>query len=120
VKLSQALVLVASDLATKAETLTWTPFRPGVERHLIYDVGDDGPSAALLRYAPGSSVPPHQHTGYEHILVLAGAQEDERGRYAAGTVVINPPGTGHHVRSPEGCLVLAIWNRPVRFVDPGA
>jgi anti-sigma factor ChrR (cupin superfamily) len=112
------LVLDAQALAAQSDSLPFTPFRPGVERHMLYDTGNDGPSAALLRYAPGAEVPPHQHIGYEHIIVLSGAQEDERGRYPAGAMVINPPGTQHHVRSPEGCLVLAIWNRPVRFVEP--
>jgi anti-sigma factor ChrR (cupin superfamily) len=47
--------------------------------------------------------------------VLEGAQEDERGRYRAGTMVINPPGSRHRVASPEGCLVLVIWERPNEF-----
>ena len=94
----------------------WSPFRAGVDRHVLYDAGPAGPAAAFLRYHPGASVPEHEHTGYEHIYVLSGAQEDARGRYPAGTLVINPPGTRHDVRSPEGCVVLAIWDRPVRFV----
>jgi anti-sigma factor ChrR (cupin superfamily) len=100
----------------KSSTLPWEPFRPGVDRHVLYDLGDAGPAAAFLRYAPGASVPVHEHTGFEHIYVLAGSQEDERGRYAAGDFVINPPGSRHAVRSPEGCIVLAVWQRPVRFV----
>jgi len=31
-------------------------------------------------------------------------------------VVINPPGTRHSVSSDEGCIVLAIWQAPVRFL----
>ncbi len=116
-KLSSPLVLDAGLLA-RADSIAWSPFRPGVDRHVIYDLGDDGPSAALLRYAPGATVPAHEHAGYEQIYVLSGSQEDERGRYPAGTVVINPPGTHHNVRSPEGCIVLAVWNRPVRFLAP--
>jgi len=38
-------------------------------------------------------VPMHEHTGYEHILILAGSQRDENGTFEAGTLVINPPGT---------------------------
>jgi anti-sigma factor ChrR (cupin superfamily) len=110
------LALNLAELATRPD-LVWAPFRPGVDRHVLYDCGPEGPAAALLRYQPGVSIPPHEHVGYEHILVLSGVQEDERGRYPAGTMVINPPQTQHHVRSPEGCVVLAIWQRPVRFLE---
>lgn len=109
--------LVAPDLlarAVGAGGISWRPFRPGVEIWPLYET-DGGSSAALLRYAPGASVPRHRHTGHEHILVLSGAQEDEHGRYPAGTLLVNPPGTTHAVASPEGCVVLAIWERPVRF-----
>jgi anti-sigma factor ChrR (cupin superfamily) len=95
-------------------------FHPGVEILPLYGHGDPdsrGPSAALLRYQPGASIPEHQHAGYEHILVLRGSQEDQSGRYVRGTCVINPPGTRHAVSSAEGCLVLAIWNRPVVIVE---
>jgi anti-sigma factor ChrR (cupin superfamily) len=71
----------------------------------------------VLRYLPGAEVPRHVHTGFEHILVLSGAQHDERGRYTAGTFVVNPAGTAHRVWSPEGCLVLIVWERPVRFKE---
>ena len=96
--------------------LEWEPFREGVDRHVIYDSGPDGSSAALLRYRAGAAVPVHEHTGFEHIYVLTGSQEDDRGHYAAGTLVVNPPGSRHRVRSSEGCVVLAIWQHPVRFV----
>jgi anti-sigma factor ChrR (cupin superfamily) len=95
-------------------------FHPGVEILPLYgheDPESRGPSAALLRYQPGASIPEHQHAGYEHILVLRGSQEDHSGRYERGTIVINPPGTRHQVTSAEGCLVLAIWNRPVVIVE---
>jgi anti-sigma factor ChrR (cupin superfamily) len=60
-------------------------------------------------------VPRHEHAGYEHVFVLAGSQQDARGSYGKGSFVSNPPGTAHEVLSPEGCLVLVIWQRPVVF-----
>jgi anti-sigma factor ChrR (cupin superfamily) len=105
--------------------LAWKPFRAGVEIARIYGGDDDGgesessrPSAALLRYAAGARIPTHAHTGYEHIVVLAGSQRDERGTYEAGTCMIHSEGTAHTVASDEGCVVLAIWQSPVRFVEP--
>lgn len=94
------------------ERLPWQPFRPGVEIHRLYG-GQQGPAAALLKYAAGASVPDHDHSGYEHILVLSGAQRDQRGSYEAGTFVVNPPGSSHAVESDQGCVVLIIWEKPV-------
>src|SRR4051812_31775066 len=104
--------LVVSDLpaiAANAERLTWKQHGPGIEIHSLYESGPRGPAAALLRYQPGAALPRHVHPGFEHIFVLAGEQQDERGRYAAGAMVINPPGSAHSVTSPTGCLVLVIW-----------
>jgi len=97
-------------------SLSWEPFRDGVEIARIYRTGDDGPSAAFLRYRPGSRLERHLHTGYEHIFILSGSQIDDAGTHRAGTLLVNPPGTTHAIRSDEGCLVLAIWNSPVVFV----
>ena len=97
------------------ERLAWRPFRPKVEIYRLY--GDEiGPRAALLRFQPGGRVPLHEHTGYEHILVLAGSQEDDTGIVKAGDLVINAPGTRHSVLSREGCVVLAVYEKPVKFI----
>jgi anti-sigma factor ChrR (cupin superfamily) len=97
--------------------LPWTPLRPGVEICELFTAADSGASAALLRYEPGAEVPLHSHGGYELIAVLSGAQEDERGRYATGTLVVNPPGSQHRVRAEGGCMVLVVWQRAVVFVE---
>ena len=109
------VALELAKLATR-DDLAWEPFHPGVDRHILYDCSPEGPAAALLRYQPNTSIAAHEHVGYEHILVLSGSQEDERGRYEVGTMVINPPGTRHNVRSVDGCVVLAIWQQPVKFI----
>jgi anti-sigma factor ChrR (cupin superfamily) len=108
---------IAVDLgALFRETIAWARLRDGVDICRLYGDGRSGPSAALLRYAPNASVPLHEHDGYEHIFVLSGFQEDESGVYPAGTMVVNPPGSQHRVRAPEGCLALVVWERPVTFL----
>ena len=94
----------------------WQPFRRGVHIYRIYGSATEGPSAALLKYEPGASLPPHRHVGYEHLIVLQGSQIDESGETHAGTLVVNPPGTTHRVRNDGPCVVLAIWERPVEFL----
>lgn len=95
----------------------WEPFREGVQIARLYGAGPGASAAAFLRYAPGASVPRHAHVGYEHILVLEGAQVDDHGRYERGSMLVHPPGTSHRVASPEGCVVLAIWERPVEMLE---
>jgi len=95
--------------------IAWEPFRTGIEIHRLYGEMGVGRAAALLRYAPGASLPVHRHAGFEQILVLQGAQVDDRGRYGKGSLVVNPPGSQHAVTSPEGCIVLVTWELPVEF-----
>ncbi len=96
----------------------WEPFRSGVEIARLYGDGQCGPAAALLRYEPGARVPVHDHLGYEHIIVLRGSQRDDGGLYGPGSCLIHAAGTSHAVVSDEGCIVLAIWNTPIRFREP--
>ena len=103
-------------LAQQPEAIEWQPFQPGVEIHRLYGDGLTGPSAALLYFREGGVVPLHEHTGYEHILVLTGTQSDEAGPAGPGALRIHPPGTRHRVESEAGCIVLAIYERPVRFI----
>ncbi|HEY2572737.1 MAG TPA: cupin domain-containing protein [Verrucomicrobiaceae bacterium] len=93
----------------------WKPFREGVDIHRIYGDGLAGPSAALIRFRKAARIPWHCHEGYEHILVLAGSQRDQNGRIVAGALRVHAPGSSHWVDGEEGCVVLAIYEKPVRF-----
>ena len=98
--------------------LPWKPFQKGVQIYRLYGDGISGPTAALLRFEPGGRVAIHEHTGYEHIVVLAGAQVDENSRAETGMLIINPPGTSHSILSQNGCIVLAIYEKPPKFLGP--
>lgn len=115
--MADAAIILRQALAGGRGELSFEKFRDGIEIAWLYRNGEHGPAAAFLRYAPGARVPHHMHAGYEHVLVLEGAQSDQNGRHGAGTLVVNPPGTSHTVVSEEGCLVLIIWERPVVFVE---
>ena len=94
--------------------LAFEHFREGIE--ICWLVRGE-PALALLRYAKGAAAPLHLHTGLETIVVLEGAQCDEHGTYESGSLIINPRGTTHSVWSPDGCVVLIQWERPVRFLE---
>lgn len=95
----------------------WAPFRDGVDACWLHQSDGTTGASALLRYQPGARVPLHEHPDVEHILVLSGSQADDRRVYEAGDVAIQPPGSRHAVASADGCVVLAIWARPVQMVD---
>jgi anti-sigma factor ChrR (cupin superfamily) len=97
--------------------IAWKQLAPGVEIHRLYGDGLTGPTAALLRFAPGGRVPLHLHPGYEHILILHGSQTDQNSTADAGTFMVNPPESAHRIVSAEGCIVLAIYAEPVEFLD---
>ncbi len=102
--------------SASGEAYDWRPFRPGIEIVRLY-TAPSGHSSALLRYAPGAKLARHSHIGFEHILVLSGTQIDDNGEHPAGTLLVHPPGTAHSVSTQTGCTVLAIWEKPVVFLD---
>lgn len=104
------------NIAARQEEIAWTPFRTGVDIYRLYGDGITGPTAALLRFREAAEIPMHVHEGYEHILVLAGRQRDEGGVLEPGTLRIHGPGTTHTVTGEAGCIVLAIYEKPVAFV----
>lgn len=95
------------------QDLPFEPFREGVE---ICRLITGEPEVALLRYQPGAKIPLHLHRGLETVLVLEGAQSDENGTYAAGTLATNPAGSTHSVTSETGCVVLIQWTKPVEIL----
>jgi len=99
------------------QKLRWERFYDGVDIYRLYGDGEAGPTAALLRFHPGGRVPLHEHTGYEHIFVLSGEQVDEVSKAETGALIINPPGTSHSILSENGCIVLAIYEKPVKFLE---
>ena len=80
----------------------------GVERMMLDRIGDEVARAtSLVRYAPNSTFPPHEHGGGEEYLVLDGEFGDEHGSYPAGTYVRNPIGTSHAPRvGPDGAVIF--------------
>ncbi|NRB70688.1 MAG: cupin domain-containing protein [Xanthomonadales bacterium] len=75
----------------------WVPSpAAGVERMMLDRIGDEVARAtSLVRFAPHSRFPAHEHGGGEELLVLEGAFADEYGQYEAGSYLRNPVGSSH-------------------------
>ena len=79
----------------------------GVERRLLDRIGGEVARAtSLVRYAPASAFPAHEHALGEEFFVLSGVFSDEHGDYGEGTYVRNPPHSRHTPRTAAGCTIL--------------
>lgn len=104
--------LVNADFAQRVVIATagmpWIPSpQAGVERRLLDRIGGEVARAtSLVRYAPASVFPAHEHALGEEFLVLSGVFSDEHGDYGEGSYVRNPPGSRHAPRTVPGCTIL--------------
>lgn len=104
------------------EQLKFEPYqiegREGVSIFYLYDArqNEQGPVAALVRYAAGALTPRHTHVGWELVLVIEGELLDDRGAHTAGVLQIYPPGSSHELSSLTGCTFLVVWEQPVLVV----
>ena len=90
------------------DELVWQPSpQDGVQRKYLDRVGDEvARASSIVRYEPNASFAQHTHDGGEEILVLDGCFSDEKGDYAAGMYLCNPPGSHHAPFSNDGCTLF--------------
>jgi anti-sigma factor ChrR (cupin superfamily) len=80
---------------------------PGVERKPLDRIGAEiARATTIVRYAPGSAFPSHQHALGEEFLVLEGIFSDASGDYPVGTYVRNPPRSEHAPWTRDGCMIF--------------
>lgn len=91
-----------------------TPY-PGIETKTLY-ADASGRRTTLTRLAPGARLPSHRHVGLEQSYVLQGSLVDGDGTCTAGNFVWRRVGSVHEAWSPEGCVVLGIFDAPNEFV----
>ena len=109
-------MLVNADFSQRAVSLPadqhWinSP-QQGVERIMLDRLGDEKTRAtSIVRYAPESYFPHHQHPGGEEILVLSGVFSDGNDHYPTGWYIRNPPKSGHQPYSREGAIIFVkLW-----------
>ena len=83
----------------------WQPGAfPGLMNQLLASY--DTERTVLVRWAPGTHIPPHTHGTVEETLVLEGEIQDEAHRYPAGTWFRAPRGSTHAPFSTTGALIM--------------
>jgi len=99
------------------EALPWRPTRwPGIEMKVLLE-DPSGLMTALMRWAPGATLPLHEHTEIEQTYVLEGSLADQEGEAHAGSFVWRPAGSRHVATAPRGAVMLAIFQKPNRFFE---
>jgi anti-sigma factor ChrR (cupin superfamily) len=101
--------------------MEWQKTRfPGCEvKTLLFD-SDSGLVTALMRFAPGAVLPDHEHVKIEQTYVLEGKLVDKEGPAAGlevnpGEFVWREPGSRHVACTPDGGLMLAMFQIPNKF-----
>ena len=103
------------------DALPWqtTRFEGIVVKPLLFD-GASGLATSLMRMAPGSMLPEHEHVLIEQTWVIDGHLVDKSGpdegiECKAGQFIWRPAGSHHSAWSPNGGLFLAIFQIPNKF-----
>ena len=103
--------------------LEWKKTRfPGCEvKGLLFDK-ESGVVTALMRFAPGAVLPDHEHVKIEQTYVLEGRLVDKEGPAAGldvgpGEFVWREPGSRHAATTPEGGLMIAMFQIPNKFFE---
>lgn len=108
----ESLMRINADFSRRAsqayEDHQWVKSpQQGVERVMLDRIGEEKARAtSLVRYAPNSYFPHHQHPGGEEILVLSGTFSADDTHYPAGWYLRNPPTSGHQPYSEEGAVIF--------------
>jgi anti-sigma factor ChrR (cupin superfamily) len=103
--------------------MEWRKTRfPGCEvKGLLLDK-ETGLVTALMKFAPGATLPDHEHVKIEQTYVLEGKLVDKEGpakdlTVGPGEFVWREAGSRHVAWTPEGGLMLAMFQVPNKFFE---
>ena len=98
--------------------LPWeeTRFRGVKAKTLLVDK-NAGTVTVLLKMDPGAVLPDHEHALIEQTFVIEGALICDEGTCTAGNFVWRPAGSRHTARTPNGGLMLAMFQVPNKFFE---
>ena len=99
-------------------SLPWEDTRfPGVQAKTLLVDRRTGLLTVLLKMAPGAMLPEHEHAQIEQAFVIEGALVCGEGTCTAGNFVWRPAGSRHTAGTPNGGLMLAMFQLPNKFFD---
>ena len=100
------------------DAMPWEPTKyPGISWKILYREENGSAFTALMKMEPGSRLPKHEHTDVEQSYVLQGSLADDEGVCTGGNFVWRRPGSVHSAWSPDGALILAVFQKPNKFLE---
>ena len=96
----------------------WRNKLPGFKEHSLGEI--DGCSASLFWLRPGRAIPDHTHEGSELFLVLDGAFNDKRGRFARGDISIADETVDHRpvAEMDRPCIGFLVSDGDLHLTGP--
>lgn len=90
----------------------WKEVADGITCKLLSTDVETGRVSMLVRLAPGTAYPPHQHASVEELFLLEGELWIDENKLNPGDYNRAEPGTAdHRVWSATGCMCLLITSR---------
>jgi anti-sigma factor ChrR (cupin superfamily) len=108
-----------------ANEMDWEPIRyPGCYVKTLMVDPKNGLLTVLLKMDPGAKLPDHEHTLMEQTYMLEGRLVDLEGpekglEVGPGEFVYRPSGSRHAAWTPEGGLMVAVFQVPNKFFEDG-
>ncbi len=102
----------------EVDALPWepTPFE-GISCKTLLFEKSSGLLTVLMKMAPGAELPDHVHMQIEQTFVLEGHLVCHEGECREGQFVWRPAGSRHKAWSPNGGVMLAIFQVPNQFFE---
>ena len=107
----------------KAQDMPWQATRfAGIEAKTLLVDKPNGLVTVLMRMAPGSILPDHEHVQIEQTYVLEGhlvdlSGPDEGMEVGPGEFIWRPAGSRHSAWSPNGGMFIAMFLIPNKFFE---
>jgi putative transcriptional regulator len=98
-----------------AAEIPWKRKLPGFKEYSLGKI--DGCDVSFFWLKPGRVIPAHTHEGYELSLVLDGAFNDARGRFAKGDISVADESIDHRPVAEAACpcIGFAVSQAPVKL-----
>lgn len=98
-----------------AAEIPWKRKLPGFKEYSLGKI--DGCDVSFFWLKPGRVIPAHTHEGYELSLVLDGAFNDTRGRFAKGDISVADESIDHRpvAEAHCPCIGFAVSQAPVKL-----
>jgi putative transcriptional regulator len=99
----------------RSEDIPWRRRLPGFREYPLGDI--DGCEVNLMWIRAGRALPSHTHRGTELILILDGAFNDHRGRFAPGDISVADETLDHRpvAEKDRPCIAFSVMDAPIKL-----